>query len=60
VLNSISTANSVTTGVSLSHTQSFNELKDLWRAARKRRKKETDENPNTDEEATKKENDGGQ
>jgi hypothetical protein len=60
VLSSISTANSVTTGVSLSHTQSFNELKDLWRSARKRRKKETDENPNTDEEATKKANDGGQ
>jgi hypothetical protein len=60
VLSSINTANSVTTGVSLSHTQSFNELKDLWRSLRKRRKKETAENPENNDEATKKESDGGQ
>ena len=60
VLGPISTANSVTTGVSLTHTQSFNELQDLFRSARKKRKKETEENPNTNEEATKKEDEGGQ
>lgn len=29
----------VTTGVSLTHTQSFNELRDIWRSARSKRKK---------------------
>lgn len=60
VLNSINAANSVTTGVSLTHTQSFNELKDLWRSARRRQKKQTEENLNTNDEATKKEDEGGQ
>ena len=60
ILNTIGAQNSVTTGVSLSHTQSFNNLKDIWRSARKRREEEqrqgTPVNPN--EEALLEENDG--
>jgi hypothetical protein len=42
ILNTIgSQNNSVTTGVSLTHTQSFNRIKDIWRSARNRRR----ENP---------------
>ena len=48
--------NSVTTGVSINHTQSFNELKDLWNARKKR--KEGDE-PDPYDEATRKEEEGG-
>jgi hypothetical protein len=68
LLNSMGTANSVTTGVSLTHTQSFNELKDLWRAARSKRQKEEekekekDDNAgsNNNKEATKEDDDGGE
>ena len=41
ILNTIGSQNSVTTGVSISHTQSFNRLRDIWRSARARR----EENP---------------
>src|SRR5690606_4646581 len=37
ILNTLGSQNSVTTGVSISHTQSFNNLKDIWRSARARR-----------------------
>ena len=37
ILNTLGSQNSVTTGVSISHTQSFNELRDIWRSARNRR-----------------------
>ncbi|MGC1241608.1 MAG: translocation/assembly module TamB domain-containing protein [Chryseosolibacter sp.] len=37
ILNTLGSQNSVTTGVSLSHTQSFNNLRDIWRSARSRR-----------------------
>lgn len=37
ILNTLGSQNSVTTGVSISHTQSFNTLKDIWRSARTRR-----------------------
>ncbi|HYG03947.1 MAG TPA: translocation/assembly module TamB domain-containing protein [Chryseosolibacter sp.] len=42
VLNSIN-QNQVTTGVSLTHVQSFNQLKDLWISARKRKKLQPEE-----------------
>lgn len=51
VLNSIN-QNQVTTGVSLTHVQSFNQLKDLWMSARKRKKlnaSESDEDYQDDE-----------
>jgi hypothetical protein len=61
VLSSIgSNNNSVTTGVSLTHTQSFNQLNDLWKSMReKRKKKEEQTQSNTNKEAIKKE-DGGE
>lgn len=59
ILNTLGSQNSVTTGVSISHTQSFNEIKDIWKTARSRR----EENPNTiideNEEAILEEDDGG-
>jgi hypothetical protein len=38
ILNTLNNQNAVTTGVSISHVQSFNQLRDIWRAARNRRK----------------------
>jgi hypothetical protein len=59
-LTAVGSNNSVTTGVSLTHTQSFNQLSDLWKSLReKRKKKEEETEPNTNKEATKKEEDGG-
>ncbi len=58
ILNSLGTGTTVTAGVSLSHTQSFNAIKDIWKSARKRREEQpVDEDVN--EEATKNEEDGG-
>jgi hypothetical protein len=59
ILSSIGTSNSVTTGVSLTHTQSFNELRDIWKAARNKRKKNTQAENDTNEDATRKDDDGG-
>jgi len=41
ILNTLGSQNSVTTGVSISHTQSFNKLREIWKSARTRR----EENP---------------
>lgn len=50
LLSSVNTnQNTITTGASLIHTQSFDELKDLWRSAREKKKKESDENKNSEE-----------
>jgi hypothetical protein len=38
ILNTLNTQNAITTGVSISHVQSFNQIKDIWRAARNRRR----------------------
>lgn len=40
ILNPLGSQNSVTTGVSLSHTQSFNHLRDIWRSSRSRREQQ--------------------
>ncbi|MEX1239875.1 MAG: translocation/assembly module TamB domain-containing protein [Cyclobacteriaceae bacterium] len=60
ILNTLGAQNSVTTGVSLSHTQSFNSMKDIWRSARRRR--EAQQQPEAvidqNEEALLEENDG--
>ncbi len=37
ILNTLNTQNAVTTGVSISHVQSFNQLRDIWRASRRRK-----------------------
>jgi hypothetical protein len=59
ILNQIGTGTSVTAGVSLSHTQSFNAIKDIWRSARKRREKERQNQEFDNQEAIKDEEDGG-
>lgn len=58
ILNSLGTGTTVTAGVSLSHTQSFNAIKDIWKSARKRREQQQEE-PDENQEATKDEEDGG-
>jgi hypothetical protein len=59
ILNTLGSQNSVTTGVSISHTQSFNDLKDIWRSARTKREKRT-ESEIKNEEAILEETDGGE
>lgn len=44
VLSTVNNQNAFTTGASIIHTQSFNELRDLWTSNRKRKKKESEEN----------------
>lgn len=58
ILNTLGAQNSVTTGVSISHTQSFNNLKDIWRSARTRREKQQGAEIDQNEEALLEENDG--
>ncbi|MEO5603817.1 MAG: translocation/assembly module TamB domain-containing protein [Cyclobacteriaceae bacterium] len=60
ILNTLGSQNSVTTGVSISHTQSFNELKDIWRSARTKREKNPDADIKENEEAILEETDGGE
>lgn len=60
ILNTIGSQNSLTTGVSISHMQSFNELKDLWRAVRNRRKNEKPPDADANEEAVKNKDDGSE
>lgn len=40
ITNSLGTQSAITTGISLLHTQSFNQVKDLLKSAREKRKKE--------------------
>jgi hypothetical protein len=56
VLSSVSNQSTITTGASLIHTQNFNELRDLWRSTREKRKKKQ-KDPANNEEAIQKEND---
>ena len=58
IFNTLGSQNSVTTGVSINHTQSFNELKDLWKATRNKQKSENE--VDTNEEAKKKDDEGGE
>jgi len=59
ILNSIGAQNSMTTGASITYMQSFNELKDLWIAARKRRKQQQqDSDIDANKEATRVDDDG--
>jgi len=48
VLNSLGTQTAMTTGVSLSHTQSFNDFAELIRSSRKRRQEEQNIAPDPD------------
>lgn len=47
--NSLGTQNAVTTGVSLLHTQNFDQIKDLWRSAREKNQSERNILPSNDE-----------
>jgi hypothetical protein len=63
ILNTLNTQNAVTTGVSISHVQSFNQLKDIWRASRNRRKNQPPPPPEEDVDANEtdaKQKDGSQ
>ncbi|NJM25884.1 MAG: hypothetical protein HC859_10775 [Bacteroidia bacterium] len=53
ITNSLGSQNAVTTGVSLQLTQSFNEIKDLLKFSRDKNKKQKEENPDFNKEATK-------
>jgi hypothetical protein len=58
IIATLNNQNTITTGVSLQHTQSFNTLSDLWKSARQR--KENSKAPiETNKEAVLKEEDGG-
>lgn len=59
LVNALNNQNAITTGVSIQHTQSFNTLSDLWRSARKRREEENAKDPEVNDEAILKEEDGG-
>ena len=43
ILNTIGDQNTMTAGVSISHTQSFNHIKDIWKSARARREENAEE-----------------
>lgn len=61
VATTLNNQNYFTTGVSLQHVQSFNELKDLWKFSREKRKKTEDmeDDPEINEEAIPEENESG-
>ena len=59
ILNTLGTQNSVTTGVSISHTQSFNQLKDIWRSARARREEDPEPVIEENDDAILEESDDG-
>lgn len=48
IYTTIGSQNSVTTGVSLLHTQTFNKLSDLWKSSRKRKEQEEKEEDDAD------------
>ena len=58
ILNTLGSQNSVTTGVSISHTQSFNHLRDIWKSSRTRREENRDTDVDKEDEAILKEEDG--
>ena len=58
ILSSVSNQTALTTGASLLYTQSFNEIKDIFRSSRERKKSEpTEIDPNVE---ALKEDDGGE
>jgi hypothetical protein len=59
ILNTVGAQNAVTTGVSILHTQNFNQLRDIWRASRRRKEEKPAEETDANEEAAQKTNDGG-
>lgn len=62
ILSSVNNQTAMTTGASIIHTQSFNEIKDLWISERKKRKKQqqssSEDKANNNTDAIKEEDDG--
>jgi len=58
LVNNLNTQNAFTTGVSLMHTQSFNEFKDLLKSNRNKNRKPIENDPDQNNEALK-EDEGG-
>jgi hypothetical protein len=59
ILSSVNNQSSITTGASLIHTQNFDEIRDLWRSTRERKKKEQ-QKTDANKEAIKEEDAGGE
>lgn len=59
LVNNLNSQNAITTGVSLMHTQSFNELKDLLKSNRDKNRRPVQDFPDQNDEALKDEDDGG-
>ncbi|HYG20719.1 MAG TPA: translocation/assembly module TamB domain-containing protein, partial [Ohtaekwangia sp.] len=59
VLSSVNNQSSITTGASLIHTQNFDEIRDLWRSARERKKRDQ-QKTDANKEAIKEEDAGGE
>lgn len=58
ILSSVNNQNTITTGASLIHTQSFDEIKELWRARREKKKRqEKDDQTKAQAKDAKKEDD---
>jgi hypothetical protein len=63
ILNTLGSQNSVTTGVSISHTQTFNELSDLWKSLKNKNQKQGEDEQTdlkTIKDAKKEDDDGGE
>ena len=60
ILSSVSTQTAMTTGASLIYTQSFDEIRDIFRSSRKRRQNNTPDNPSLNQQPkeARKEEDG--
>lgn len=59
IFNALGSQNSVTTGVSLSHTQSFNHIRDIWKSARSKREEHHQEEILDNDQAILQKNNGG-
>jgi len=55
VLSSVNNQNTMTTGASIIHTQSFDKLSDIWKSSREKRKKQEAADPDANKEAIKEE-----
>lgn len=59
IFNALGSQNSVTTGVSLSHTQSFNHIRDIWKSARSKREEHPQDEILDNDQAILQKNNGG-
>jgi hypothetical protein len=59
IVNNLSSQGAITTGVSLMHTQNFNEVKDLFKASRQKNKQAVPPEEEINDEGTKEDDDDG-